>query len=169
MPIGIYNHKPHTEETKKKISISHLGEKNPMFGIPSPFKGKHHSLKVKEKLSWLAKQRIGPLNPNWKEGRKIKSRNSRFKGYKKWREEGIKEFKGMCSMCGSNKDLIVDHPLPVSLFPEYALNPYNRRVLCKKCEMESDTYGGRVKKFTRKDFIDENLDELESFNKNNNF
>lgn len=28
MPTGIYKHKPHTEKTKQKIKLSHLGKKH---------------------------------------------------------------------------------------------------------------------------------------------
>lgn len=31
MPTGIYKHKPHKEETKKKMALSHLGEKNHLW------------------------------------------------------------------------------------------------------------------------------------------
>ena len=40
--------KPMSEETKKKLSESRMGEKNPMYGVTSPFKGKHHSNEAKE-------------------------------------------------------------------------------------------------------------------------
>lgn len=40
-----------TEETKKKNSNAHKGEKNGMFGKSSPMKGKHMSEEAKKKLS----------------------------------------------------------------------------------------------------------------------
>lgn len=43
---GMKNMK-HTEEAKRKISETHRGEKNGMFGVPSPFKGRKHSEKTK--------------------------------------------------------------------------------------------------------------------------
>jgi len=45
---GMKNMK-HTEEAKRKISETHRGEKNGMFGVPSPFKGRKHSEKTKAK------------------------------------------------------------------------------------------------------------------------
>lgn len=39
----------HTEEAKRKISETHRGEKNGMFGVPSPFKGRKHSEETKAK------------------------------------------------------------------------------------------------------------------------
>lgn len=45
---GMKNMK-HTEEAKRKISEAHRGEKNGMFGVPSPFKGHKHSEKTKAK------------------------------------------------------------------------------------------------------------------------
>ncbi len=52
----------HTDESIKKMSEAHKGEKNPMYGIPSPMKGKHHSDEVKKKQSeirkaWWAKRK----------------------------------------------------------------------------------------------------------------
>lgn len=43
--------KHHSTETKENMSLSKKGDKNPMFGVESPFKGKHHSKKTREFLS----------------------------------------------------------------------------------------------------------------------
>ena len=60
----------HTEETKKKMSKSHMGEKNPMYG-----KHRHFSKKTREMMS---KTRMGSVNAHAKkyvvitlEGKKI--------------------------------------------------------------------------------------------------
>lgn len=40
-----------SEETKKKLSEKMSGIGNPMYGIESPFKGKHHTSEAKERIS----------------------------------------------------------------------------------------------------------------------
>lgn len=42
--------KHHSVETKEKMSLSKKGNKNPMFGVESPFKGKHHSEDTKKRF-----------------------------------------------------------------------------------------------------------------------
>ncbi len=75
-----------SEETKEKMSIAHLGEKNGFFGKhhseetkasmsekrkgkntkeDNPFYGKEHSEETKKMLSELASKRIGDKNPNY--------------------------------------------------------------------------------------------------------
>lgn len=48
MPAGVYQHKKHKEETKKKIAISRLAEKNPMWkGEDVGYDGVHHWVKYR--------------------------------------------------------------------------------------------------------------------------
>lgn len=51
--------KSHTDDAKYRMSINTSGEKNPMFGVPSPMTGKNHTEEVKQNLS---KQRTGSGN-----------------------------------------------------------------------------------------------------------
>lgn len=44
--------KHRSEETKRKMSESLKGEKNPMYGIPSPVKGKHRVYENPEKTKY---------------------------------------------------------------------------------------------------------------------
>lgn len=39
------------DDYRKSFSESHRGESNPMYGKPSPFRGKHFSLEYKKKIS----------------------------------------------------------------------------------------------------------------------
>lgn len=50
----------HTEETKKKISISTSGSNNPRWGVVL-------SKEVKDKISKRAKERLKNVNPSWRE------------------------------------------------------------------------------------------------------
>ena len=43
--------KHHSAEARKKMSIAHSGEKNPMFGKSPWIKGKHHSAETKKKCA----------------------------------------------------------------------------------------------------------------------
>ena len=67
----------HSEEEKRKISESHKGSKNPMFGKPSPNKGKHPSKETREKLSRQRKGRI-PWNKGikWPADKLLKKRET---------------------------------------------------------------------------------------------
>ena len=49
--IGYWTGKHHSEETKRKLSELHKGEKNPFYGKPTWSKGKHFSEEHKRKLS----------------------------------------------------------------------------------------------------------------------
>ena len=165
MPTGIYNHKPHSSATIEKIRQSHLGDRNPMFGTVSPFRNKHPSNLVRKRISEFAKKRIGVLNPNWKGGITLPNLHGDPR-YKIWRREVLKRFDHKCSLCGSKKGIVSDHPLPVALFPEFAFDPINGRALCKKCDREQDTYGGRVHRLTRENFI--TVEDEKIINQHNN-
>jgi hypothetical protein len=59
MPYGIYKHKPHSEETKIKMSLAHRGNTHGFKkGFTSLFKGKKHTeeSKIKNSISHLGKK-----------------------------------------------------------------------------------------------------------------
>ena len=58
---GMYG-KHHTQETKEIISQKMSGENNPMYGIPSPNKGRLCSEETKDKIR---KTKLGENNPNY--------------------------------------------------------------------------------------------------------
>lgn len=49
MPTGIYLHKSPSEETRKKMSKAHMGEKHPFYG-------EHHSEETRKKISVRLKE-----------------------------------------------------------------------------------------------------------------
>lgn len=51
--------KHHSDETKKKLSISNSGEKNPMFGKPGYWSGKRLSAETRKKMS------VGRIGRKW--------------------------------------------------------------------------------------------------------
>ena len=72
MPRGIYKHKKHSEETKRKISESHMGDKNPQYGKSSWNKNIPHSEETKNKMSLNHANFSGENNPRWKGGEKLR-------------------------------------------------------------------------------------------------
>ena len=61
--------------------------------------------------------------------------------YKQWRDNVLKRDNYKCVLCGSKKNIEVDHIKPLALFPDLALDINNGRVLCEKCHKKTDTYG----------------------------
>lgn len=72
--------------------------------------------------------------------------------WRKARYEVLKRCHGACELCGAPPGqyaLHVDHVLPRSKFPEYALEPSNLQVLCRDCNLgksNNDTTDWRIKR-----------------------
>jgi len=64
----------------------------------------------------------------------------RSREYRIWHETVLSRDK-VCVLCGSDKNLEVDHIKPLALFPNLALIVENGRVLCEACHKKTDTYG----------------------------
>mgnify|MGYP001572883935 CR=1 FL=1 len=131
------SHAPHSEETRKKLSLQKMGYKNPRFGIPLTIKQKE-SLKIR----WTANG-----NPNWKGG--ITPENRRIRTsieYKQWRMSVFKRDWFACILCGyKGKDIHADHIKKFSDYPELRLDISNGRTLCIPCHRKTDTWGhGKV-------------------------
>lgn len=75
----------HSKETKRKISESHKGSLNPMYGIESPMKGKRHSEETKKKISQKLKGNKNTLGmKHTKEAKKKMSISKKESGFKPW-------------------------------------------------------------------------------------
>lgn len=114
MPTGIYQRKPRSEETKKKISLAHLGRENgPAWNKGKPHsevhrvnlkkaweirkkrgdviwnKGKKHTEEHKKNLSlaWKERKFSGPDHPRWIKDREKLAKHERHtsSAYKDWR------------------------------------------------------------------------------------
>ena len=120
--------KPHSKETKNKISES--------------LKGRKQTEEHKRKNSESKK---GEKNPSWKGGLTIENKKIRnSKEYKLWRKAVIERDKE-CIWCGNKENLEADHIKPLALFPELRFAIDNGRALCNKCHKKTKTYGGRTK------------------------
>ncbi len=158
MPSGIYNHKPHSEERKKKISLSSIGKNTWM-------KGRHDSEEVRKKKSEAAKK--GDQCHLWKGG--ITSIWHSIKNslkYKEWRQLVFIRDNFCCQKCNNRGGYLqVHHKKPsykliqevkyyLPLFPLYdaaiLYTPLwdinNGITLCKKCHRKTKSYGRPFKK-----------------------
>lgn len=66
--------------------------------------------------------------------------------YRKWRQKILIRDNFKCVSCGTTEgEIHVDHILPLSKYPELALDENNGRVLCRLCHQKTDTWGKKQK------------------------
>lgn len=85
----------------------------------------------KELASKRAALQTGESNPAWKGGTSASIR--KCKEYKHWRNAVLKRDKGVCKLCGDNKNLEAHHLYAVSTYPEKAHDVQNGITLCNTC------------------------------------
>ena len=178
MPPGIYQHHKNPKHSiwmkehniippsRKGIKLSDELKERIRINSNPWNKGKKFSLESRKKMRlaklnnpvryWLNKKRLdislgqmGEKNKMWKGG--ISSVNTKIrnsKEYKDWRKKVI-ERDGKCVLCDSIENLRADHIKPQSLYPELRFDINNGRTICFKCDLLSNTFGGRVKKLTK--------------------
>ena len=131
-----------TEEQKKKMSI--YAKKN---GFGKWMKGKHHTIKTREKISKIGKDRVlAGLHNNYKGGiERINSALKKSLQYKIWRTSVVRRDKHTCILCGITKvPLHADHIKPWAKFPELRFVLTNGRTLCIPCHRKTDTWGRKT-------------------------
>lgn len=118
-----------SRQAREKNSESKIGSKNPMYG------------------------KVGKLHHNWRGGKTKDFWKS--VEYQRWRKDIMRRDSFTCQICGDNSggNLEVHHIKPRILFPELSLKRDNGITLCKDCHKHTDTWGFKVKKFTRSDFV----------------
>lgn len=126
--------KPHTSETKEKMSEAQKGEKNHMFG-------KQLSQNSRNKISeaaicWRLKNpnfHRGANNPNWKGG--ITNLNVKIRTcsvYDDWRFACYKRDKNICQLCGCKKNLHCHHIIYFSdLIEQFNIKTLEQAILCE--------------------------------------
>lgn len=156
----MYQHKPMTEETKKKISLANKGRKfteehRQNIGKARNGKGHPHSETSKQKIGNanrgrrrpdLSARQWGKNNSQWKGGiSSIQNIIRHSLEYKLWRKAVYERDNYTCIWCGNNQggNLHADHIKPFALFPELRFVLDNGRTLCESCHKKTDTYGRR--------------------------
>lgn len=150
-----------SDETKKKLSKSKQGEKNPMWGKKRTKKneealrkvllgnkwnkGRKLSLETRQKMSKYRSGRkrpelTGDKSPNWRGGvtsEYIKARSSLE--YRQWRTAVFERDNYTCVWCGYRSgtgkhiNLNADHIKPFAFFPLLRYEVDNGRTLCEPC------------------------------------
>lgn len=98
----------------------------------------------------------GDKNWNWQGGKTKTLQFIRFTPeYKIWRVSVFERDNYTCVDCGQRGGLLeADHEKPQSLFPELRFVVANGKTRCKKCHRKTRTFGERVKRLSRIDFLD---------------
>jgi hypothetical protein len=127
----------HTEETRRKMSLSAIGK----------IKSKEHKDKISKAL----------LGRKYKkEGEYLTDINCRIRysrEYKLWRTAVFERDNYTCIWCGKRSGnghevfLNADHIKPFFLYPELRFAIDNGRTLCVECHRKTNTFGEKAKKF----------------------
>ena len=151
-----------SEETKKKISITHKGKKPYKMtekikrkmseirkGKPSNAKGKHWKLTIETRKK-LSKVKKGNKCYLWKGGISKNYKRHYFDlDYKLWREAVFERDNYTCQKCGlrgSEGYLTAHHIKSWISYPELRYEINNGITLCEDCHKLTDNYKGRSRR-----------------------
>ena len=117
----------HSEETKRKLSLSHMGTK-----YPNRKKPPEPSLELRRKYG---EKNRGVNNPNWRGGVSKESELIRKTiEYGLWRGAVYARDNWTCQKCGKRGlRLNADHIKPFATYPELRFAIDNGQTLCKSC------------------------------------
>lgn len=147
----------HTQESKEKIRVAHIGKKHTIETIEKfkkriPWnKGKElpaHSIETRKKMSNSHKSLVAlGLHPSYRGG--LTETNQKIRTsieYRLWRENVFKRDGFKCLECGDDRggNLEAHHMKPFSIFPELRFEVSNGKTLCKSCHRKTDTWGYNV-------------------------
>lgn len=163
--MPFYKGQKFTDETRQKMSLSKLGNKNPLFGKTpsvetiekrvSKTKGKKRTVEFRSELS---NARKGDGNPmfgktgnkcyNWKGG--ITPENKRIRGsieFRLWREAVFARDNWTCQICDKRGSTML-HAHHIKGFAEYPDLRFvidNGQTLCPICHKTTDNYQKHIK------------------------
>lgn len=126
----------HTEEWKKKASIRMSGKNNPMYGVPSPNKGKKASLETIEKLRKINRGR------KYTEEQKKKMRKKYNETVKNRTPEKQKEIHERMSKASKKRLVDYEHPQNKKVYVyenDILVNEFKNSVYCRNYYY--DNYG----------------------------
>ena len=133
------------ENTKKKMSLSHVGKNK----YP---KSDEHKDKLSKKLLGNKNAPLGEKNHFWKGGiTPINRRIRSSREYKIWRIAVFERDNYTCIWCGAKNCeeqkvvLNADHIKPFAYYPELRFAIDNGRTLCEPCHKTTDTYGSKCR------------------------
>lgn len=105
----------------------------------------------KELLIEASRLRSGDKSPNWQGGiTNVGQMIRKTQTYKVIRQEVLVRDNYKCILCESDINICVDHIKSFSDYPELRLDKDNLRVLCKKCHINTDNYGNKGRKWSKK-------------------
>jgi len=112
--------KPYSDETKKRLSLSHRGIKLP--------------------------DRSGEKHWNWQGGKSSETIRARASGeYKNWRRSVFEGDDYTCQICGMRGGYLhADHIVPFSVDKSKRFDIDNGRTLCVTCHRQTETYGTKA-------------------------
>lgn len=91
----------------------------------------------------------GEKHPNWKGNSSENHRLRNSLEMRLWREAIFKRDDYRCMSCGERGlEIHADHILPFALFPRLRFDLNNGRTLCVGCHRNTETYMGKVNKFS---------------------
>ena len=140
----------HTEETKRKISQSHIGIRHTeetKKRLSLFFKGKPMKEETKQKIKETMRKRFVPLTIEEMDRREDLRKIRSSLEYQKWKEAVLIRDGFMCIKCGEDSvsKLTVDHIKSLNWFPQLATEISNGRVLCSLCHLKEKTHGSGSK------------------------
>lgn len=138
----------HSEETKRKISLAHLGkiatlEQRKKLSEAHRGQRRPHTESTKVKMREIALKRIADGTHNWWKGgiTKLNKAIRNSSEYKLWRKAVFERDNYTCRFCKvRGGELQADHIKPFALFPELRFAIDNGRSLCKPCHITTETY-----------------------------
>lgn len=138
-----------TKENKgwyKKGSLPHCTGKHLSDAHKEAIRQTSKGQRRSPNTEFTSERLAGEKNPNWRGGvtpENIKIRNT--PEYRAWRKAVFVRDNYTCQECKTRGGkLNADHIKPFSQFPALRLELSNGRTLCKKCHIETDTYGAKL-------------------------